>query len=209
LIYETKRLHLKRLHLFEVEDLAICPDWIRDRVTSMIVVVHRWLGVPRIVADQLGGLLADSSGRAVTIVDVCSGSGGPLPDTLDLMITEQTLDRRARLVLTDLRPPLWWEADLSEGKGETESRVQYLDRSLDACLPLMEQLKTSRNENENGNALIVDGSLVVRTLVCGFHHLAPEYARLVLLDAQESKQPLVIFELTDGTVPPRIIGRPV
>ena len=86
--YETKRLHLKRLHLFEIEDLAICPDWIRDRVTSMIVVVHRWLGVPRIVADQLGLLLADMDGEAFTIVDVCSGNGGPLPEALELMMAE-------------------------------------------------------------------------------------------------------------------------
>jgi len=201
LVYETKRLHLKRLHLFEVEDLAICPDWIRDRVTSMIVVVHRWLGVPRIIADQLGLLLADLDVDTVTIVDVCSGSGGPLPDALELMTTEQALDRQFKLLLTDLRPPAGWEVDLGKGNGSTEASVEYFEQSVNACLPLMEQLKTVRAEG--GNALVVDGSLVVRTLVCGFHHLAPEQARLVLLDAQVSKQPLVIFELTDGTVPPR------
>ena len=43
---------MKRLHLFEVEDLcSFCPDWIRDGVTSMIVVVHRWFGVPQVMAE--------------------------------------------------------------------------------------------------------------------------------------------------------------
>ena len=70
---------MKRLHLFEVEDLAICPNWIRDRVTSMIIVVHRWLGVPRIIADQLKPILADLDSQSVVVVDVCSGSGGPMP----------------------------------------------------------------------------------------------------------------------------------
>ena len=191
---------MKRLHLFEVEDLAICPDWIRDRVTSMIVVVHRWLGVPRMVADQLGILLADLDAEAVTIVDVCSGNGGPLPDALEL-ITEQNLDCRVKLVLTDLRPPSGWVAESSSGKGKAESSVQYFKRSLNACLPLMEQLRIT--ENDGCDSLIGNESLVVRTLVCGFHHFAPEHARLVLLDAQKSKHPLVIFELTDGTVPPR------
>ena len=80
----------------------------------MIVVVHRWLGVPRIVADQLQLLLADLGGEAVTIVDVCSGNGGPLPDALELVATEQNFDRRVELVLTDLRPPSGWMAkDLS------------------------------------------------------------------------------------------------
>ena len=199
--HETKRLNLKRLHLFEVEDLAICPDWIRDRVTSMIVVVHRWLGVPRMVADQLELVLADLDGPAVTIVDVCSGNGGPLPAALELMTTEQNFDRSIELVLTDLRPPSGWVAGLSKGEGKNESSIQYLERSLNACAPLMEQLRTTRNDG--CDLLVPDGSLVVRTLVCGFHHFAPEQARLVLLDAQKSKQPLVIFELTDGTVPPR------
>ena len=205
--YETKRLHLKRLHLFEIEDLAICPDWIRDRVTSMIVVVHRWLGVPRIVADQLGLLLADTDGEAFTIVDVCSGNGGPLPDALELMVVEQSFDRRVELVLTDLRPPSGWMApirggkDKGGGKDKAETSIQYFKRPLNACMPLMEQLGTT--PSGGGDSLIRDGSLVIRTLVCGFHHLAPEHARLVLLDAQTSKQPLVIFELTDGTVPPR------
>ena len=199
--YETKRPHLKRLHLFEIEDLAICPDWIRDRVTSMIVVVHRWLGVPRIVADQLGLLLADMDGEAFTIVDVCSGNGGPLPEALELMMAEQCLDHRVELLLTDLRPPSGWMARLDKDKAKIASSIQYFEQSLNACAPLMEQLRTT--PNGGCDSLIRDGSLVVRTLVCGFHHFAPEQARLVLLDAQKSKQPLVIFELTDGTVPPR------
>ena len=166
----------------------------------MIVVVHRWLGVPRIVADQLQLLLADLGGEAVTIVDVCSGNGGPLPDALELVATEQNFDRRVELVLTDLRPPSGWMAK-DRGKSKAGLSIEYFDRSINACQPLMEQLGTTCNGD--CDSLIRDGSLVIRTLVCGFHHLAPEQARLVLLDAQKSKQPLVIFELTDGTVPPR------
>lgn len=188
---------MKRLQLFEIEDLAICPSWIRDCVTSMIVVVHRWFGVPRVIADQLKPILADLGEEAVTIVDVCSGSGGPMPDALELIVAEQTQDRKVELVLTDIQPPSRLVVELS---GD-ESGVQYLERPLDACLPLMEQLESPGDGD--GVESIENGSSIVRTLVCGFHHLAPEQARLVLLDAQRSKQPLVVFELTDGTVPPR------
>lgn len=188
---------MKRLHLFEVEDLAICPNWIRDRVTSMIIVVHRWLGVPRIIADQLKPILADLDSQSVVVVDVCSGSGGPMPDTLALITAEQNSDRFIRLVLTDIQPP----SRLVDELNRSNSSTRYLDRSLDACLPLMDQIQTL-----NHGVFDLESSaesLVVRTLVCGFHHLPPERARLVLLDAQQSRQPLVVFELTDGTVPPR------
>lgn len=188
---------MKRLHLFEVEDLAICPHWIRDCVTSMIVVVHRWLGVPRIVANQLNLILADMDDQAVTIVDVCSGSGGPMPDALALVTAERNPDREIQLVLTDIQPP----SRLVDELGRSESNIRYFKRSLDVCLPLIEQMQAA--DNGDCSQAIGGESLVVRTLACGFHHMPPERARLVLLDAQQSNQPLVIFELTDGTVPPR------
>ena len=82
--------HMKRLHLFEVEDLAACPDWIRDCVTAMIVVVHRWFGVPQVIADQLDPILAEFDHETpVSIVDTCSGNGGPMPDALELLAAPQ------------------------------------------------------------------------------------------------------------------------
>lgn len=41
----------------------------------------------------------------------------------------------------------------------------------------------------------------VRTLVGSFHHLPPQSARAVLLDAAKARQPLVIFELSDNGPP--------
>ena len=190
---------MKRLHLFEVEDLAACPDWIRDCVTAMIVVVHRWFGVPQVMAEQLEPILKElGDGTAVTIVDTCSGNGGPMPDALELIAQKQKPDRQIRLLLTDIRPPLRLVSELSQN----DSEIQYLDRSVDACLPLMNQLEPIDLRHADKTSVGVSPS-VVRTLVCGFHHFAPEQARLVLLDAQQANQPLVIFELTNGTIPPR------
>ena len=189
---------MNRLHLFEVEDLATCPDWIRDSVTAMIVVVHRWFGVPQVIADHLEPILADFENETdVTIVDACSGNGGPMPDALELLASKQKSDRSIRLLLTDKRPPSRLVSDLSQ----SDSDIQYLDRSIDACLPLMDQIDADRRPDEKTS--VADASSVVRTLVCGFHHLTPEQARLFLLDAQQANQPLLIFELTNGAVPPR------
>ena len=66
----------------------------------------------------------------------------------------------------------------------------------------MEQI-AAEDVDHPGKTPVVEASAVVRTLVCGFHHFAPEQARTVLLDAQQANQPLLIFELTNGTVPPR------
>jgi len=194
--------YMKRLHLFEIEDLAGCPAWIRDCVTAMIVVVHRWFGVPQVVAEQLELILADFGDEAeVTIVDTCSGNGGPMPDALRLLASTQGQGRSIQLLLTDKRPPSRLVAELNEQK-QSDLDLQYLDRSVDACLPLMEQLSVVETGHV-GKMSVGDSPSIVRTLVCGFHHLAPEQARTFLLDAQQANQPLVIFELTNGTVPPR------
>lgn len=190
---------MNRLHLFEVEDLAGCPDWIRDCVTAMIVVVHRWFGVPQVVAEQLKPILADlGAATAVTIVDTCSGNGGPMPDVLRLLAPAQGQGLPVQLLLTDKRPPVRLVAELSQ----RDSNIRYLDRPIDGCLPLMDQLGAI-DINHPGKTEVGDARSIVRTLVCGFHHFAPEQARLILLDAQQANQPLVIFELTNGTVPPR------
>ena len=190
---------MKRLHLFEVEDLAVCPDWVRDCVTSMIVVVHRWFGVPQVIAEQLDLILADfGSETAVTIVDTCSGNGGPMPDAVRLLASIKSQNRPIQLLLTDKRPPARLVAELNQH----DSEVRYLNRSVDARQALMDQL----GEADIDRAVIKSEEnlpFVVRTLVCGFHHFAPEQARSLLLDAQRSNQPLLIFELTNGTVPPR------
>ena len=192
---------MKRLHLFEVEDLAKCPDWIRNGVTAMIVVVHRWFGVPQVIASQLEPILADFDNQsAVMVVDSCSGSGGPMPDALELLAATQEPTRSIRLLLTDIRPPSRLVGELHKG----DLSIQYLDRSVDACLPMMDQIDAEDVSNGSDDQRSIAGvEAVVRTLVCGFHHLAPEQARLFLLDAQQANQPLLIFELTDGTVPPR------
>ena len=124
---------MKRLHLFEVEDLAACPDWIRDCVTAMIVVVHRWFGVPQVMAEHLDLILADYGKEAsITIVDICSGNGGPMPDALELLTNTQKTDRPIRLLLTDKRPP----AKLIDKLNDGDSGIHYLDRSVDACYPV-------------------------------------------------------------------------
>ncbi len=41
----------------------------------------------------------------------------------------------------------------------------------------------------------------VRTLIGSFHHLPPDAARAVLLDAAKARQPLVVFEVSDNGPP--------
>lgn len=74
---------MKRIHLFEFEDFAWFSEWLRRCMTRLILVMHKLLGTSEKVADLLANVLRKS--ESSTILDLCSGSGGPIPDVLQIL----------------------------------------------------------------------------------------------------------------------------
>lgn len=94
---------MKRVHLFEFEDLKWFPNWIRICMTRLIMVMHKKFKT----SEDMSKLLADLIKQTNTtkIIDLCSGSGGPMLDTFyhlkDIYKIEDI-----ELLLTDLYPNL-------------------------------------------------------------------------------------------------------
>lgn len=67
---------MKRIHLFEFEDQVWFPDWIRVLMTRYFMTFHKMLGT----ADLLFHLVEKGlhNSQAKMILDLCSGSGGPM-----------------------------------------------------------------------------------------------------------------------------------
>jgi len=65
-----------RINLFEFEDFSWFPDWIRTCVTRLIVVMHKLLNTPNDLVPLIKKALNHSSNQH--IIDLCSGSGGPM-----------------------------------------------------------------------------------------------------------------------------------
>lgn len=49
----------------------------------------------------------------------------------------------------------------------------------------------------------VAGESPIRTIICGFHHLPPELAKGVLLSAMQAGDPIVVYEISDNSMPPK------
>ena len=71
---------MKRIQLFEFEDLIWFPDWLRKCLTRMMVVMHRLLNTSEEMAELVKRVLEQSEYVDKTIIDLCSGSGGPMPE---------------------------------------------------------------------------------------------------------------------------------
>lgn len=165
---------LKRIHLFEFEDFSWFPHWLRNCMTNYLLVMHRILNTEPEIAKILKPILAKSNNSK--IVDLCSGSGGPMPNVKRILENEFELGR-VDLHLTDLYPNL-----TASESFKSVSDISYHTESVDA---------TSVGSENNG----------IRTMICSLHHMRPTVARNILADAQKSEQPFLAFEISDNSFP--------
>ena len=167
---------MKRIDIFEFEDFTWFPNGIRVCLTRLIVVMHKFLKSSDDLVPLIKRALEHSNNH--TIVDLCSGSGGPMIEVFKILVREQGINK-IELILTDLYPNLEMAAKINS------SGLQNLT------------YKTSPVDASNVNSELTG----MRTLVGSFHHMKPDAARQILKNAQESKVPICIYEISDNGFP--------
>ncbi len=109
---------MRRLHLFEFGDQSWFPQVLHDAETAYLVAAYRFLPLPRLWAEKISTVL--ERGKPVEIVDLCSGSGGPMPQILE-ELRKNGYDARA--TLTDLYP---------NPTSTLDSRLSWVTEPVDA-----------------------------------------------------------------------------
>ena len=74
---------MKRIQLFEFEDFPWFPNWLRKCLTRMMVVMHKILNTSEEMAELVSVALKQTENN--NIIDLCSGSGGPMLDVLEIL----------------------------------------------------------------------------------------------------------------------------
>lgn len=172
---------MKRIQLFELEDLRWFPNWIRTSMTRMITVIHGWLRTPHHVAEILADVLERSGRRRV--VDLCSGDGGPMPEVLTKLRDDHELND-IEMVLTDLYP--------------NRDAAERIDRRNDSGM------RYQLAPVDVGDEIPHSGECV-RTMICSFHHMPPPKALGILRSAMSAGDPLLIYEISDNSAPPKYL----
>lgn len=162
---------MPRHHAPEIEDEAWCPRVIRDGLTGFVQTSSELLGVYDGATALVAAVVARH--RAVRLVDLCSGGGGPLLRLRTALKEKHAVDVDA--VLTDLYPNVGAFAHAEV-------------RSAGGVVGVREPVDASD----------VPAELVgVRTIFNGFHHFRPELARRVVVDAARKRQPFISVEVVD------------
>ncbi|MFH6603376.1 hypothetical protein ACEZ3G_07805 [Maribacter algicola] len=167
---------MKRIQLFEFEDFSWFPYWLRTCMTNLLMVLHRMMGISEVLAD----LITDSLKRQDLnqIVDLGSGSGGAMPEVLQLVRKTPRFEH-VELILTDLYPNP--EIVKKYEHGDMHG-VTYRSKPVDA---------TNISKAPQG----------LKTMINSFHHMPPEAARKILQSCQENRQPLLVYELAENKMP--------
>lgn len=167
---------MKRIQLFEFEDFPWLPSTIRACVTRLIMVFHRLIGSPEVIAGRIKDLHRHRSFSQ--IVDLASGSGGPMPQVMELL-KQDAQTKQLNLLLTDLHPN---PETVALFNTEKFPRIRYAATSTDAA---------DLSQVPSG----------LKTMIAGFHHLPPPAATRLLRSAQDTRTPLLIFEVAENKVP--------
>jgi hypothetical protein len=157
---------VRRRQLVELEDLAWCPRAVRDGGTDWLGFMFNTTRVFSAVAPAIRGAMT-ATGTS-TVLDLCSGSGGPW------LTLQRELARSgpAHVMLSDLYPNL--EA-LRDVRARSGGALAFVSTPVDAASVPPE----------------LDG---VRTMFNAFHHFDPESARAILADAIAKRRAIAVFE---------------
>lgn len=167
---------MKRIQLFELEDYAWFPDFIRVCMTRYIATLHGLMNTPDTLAAILDKSLQKNTKKK--ILDLCSGSGGPMPATLEILQTKYGY-ADLELTLSDLYPNVIKAEQLNQKK---DNQITYLTTPVDVT-----QVDTSQT--------------ALRTMICSLHHMPPATVVNILKDTQTKQQPFCAYEISDNSAP--------
>lgn len=162
---------MRRMHLIELEDQPWFPTILRDPMTDVLGALIELGRLYDPIAPVLRAAI-EASG-AESILDLCSGGGGPLPRIRRLLAQEHGLDASARL--SDVYPNLPAFERIAAAEG---GRVDFVREPVDA----------TRVPAEQGG---------FRTMFTCLHHFRPEQAQAILRDACEQRRGIAVFEFTE------------
>jgi len=160
---------MRRVQFIELHEQPWFPPSLRHEITDALQFGLNLLKVYAPIAPLLQSVL--DSAQCRSIVDMCSGGGGPW---LDLSRKLQPDAQVFQILLTDKYPNLGAFQNVRAASG---NHIAFYPDSVDA--------------------MKVPGELQgFRTMFTSFHHFAPEEARALLQNAVDAGQSIGIFEIT-------------
>ena len=169
---------MRRVQFIELHEQPWFPSSLRDDVTDAVQFGFNLMKAYTPIAPLLQSVIdstANGSNGRQTIVDMCSGGGGPWLDLSQKLRCRIGADSEGVQVwLTDKYPNLEAFESIS---ASSDHHISYYPESVDA-MNVPRALKG------------------MRTMFNSFHHFSPEDARAILQNTVDAGESVGIFEVT-------------
>ncbi len=160
---------MRRIQFIEIHEHPWFPPFLRDYVTDALQYGLDFLKAYAPIGPMLQNAVDSLKSRS--IVDLCSGGGGPW---LDLSRSLRGDPCARQILLTDKFPNL---SAFQNVRAASWNRITF-------CADTVDAMKVPRE---------LTG---FRTMFSSYHHFPPEEARAVLQDAVDAGESIGIFEVT-------------
>jgi hypothetical protein len=160
---------MRRIQFIEIHEQSWFPSFLRDDVTDALQYGLGYLKAYTSIGPRLQSAL--DSARSGSILDLCSGGGGPWRDLARNLRGHAYADQ---IRLSDKFPNV---SAFQNVRAESGNRINFCAEPVDAT-------KVPRE---------LTG---FRTIFSSYHHFPPEEARAVLQDAVDASESIGIFEVT-------------
>lgn len=173
---------MRRIEMTEVHDHPHFPGYMRDLVTDALEALWEFGSSYRVILPRLYEGMAAGGGASLSVVDLCSGGGGPWPGLARRL---EEYGGPVDICLTDKYP----------------NRTAFERISTQFHVNRVAESDTRRSVTIMFAAQAVDATRVpremrgFRTMFSSFHHFGPVEARAVLADAVAQQAGIGIFEV--------------
>ncbi|KAH9844721.1 hypothetical protein Tdes44962_MAKER07131 [Teratosphaeria destructans] len=211
---EALNFHLPigRWQLFEISDLWIAPAFIRHRVPETLVA--QWTKrLPLIQSQSLAELAGDALVEALdgiddletvdwTVIDFCSGAGGPIP-RIEMLVNHGRKAHQQRPIpfkLSDTDPNAYLDSWME--LSARSIHLSFIPNPVNAASPPFSAISATTAGDKDLAArqgFISNGSKVFRLYCQSFHHFDDEMAKKVLRSTLETSDAFAIIELQERT----------
>ena len=165
---------MRRIQFIELHEQPWFPRFLRDDVTDTIQCALNFSAAYASIVPLFRRALQSAGGHSV--IDLCSGAGGPWRDLARRLGREVA---GFHVFLTDKFPNV---AAFRNVTGASHVSIGFCEQSVDARA--------------------VPAELAgFRTFFSAFHHFAPAEARAIIRNTVDAKQGIGVFEITRRSVP--------
>jgi hypothetical protein len=164
---------MKRIHLFEFEDLKWFPAFLRNYGTDFLQFLANKTRMYKPIIQIIQNVLIKS--QTSQIVDLCSGGGGGLI-WLNIKLKKEIPD--LKIILTDYYPNI--------------PAFRYVKKQADN-FNFIENPIDAKNVPSDLQGL--------RTQFLSFHHFKPNDAKLILQNVIDTNSSIAIFEAQERSIP--------